>query len=88
MIAFVGTTYTGQYEDIKSINDEIAKVNKEKGLDVHIHVDGASGGFVAPFVVPELEWDFRLPLVCSINASGHKSVRRTSGMCADIRRVG
>ncbi|SCV70687.1 BQ2448_3449 [Microbotryum intermedium] len=70
--AILGTTYTGQYEDIKAINDEVAKVNKEKGLDVHIHVDGASGGFVAPFVVPQLEWDFRLPLVCSINASGHK----------------
>ncbi|KDE07904.1 glutamate decarboxylase [Microbotryum lychnidis-dioicae p1A1 Lamole] len=70
--AILGTTYTGQYEDIKGINDEVAKVNKEKGLDVHIHVDGASGGFVAPFVMPDLEWDFRLPLVCSINASGHK----------------
>jgi glutamate decarboxylase len=46
--------------------------NKALGLDVHIHVDAASGGFVAPFVYPELKWDFRVPLVCSINVSGHK----------------
>jgi glutamate/tyrosine decarboxylase-like PLP-dependent enzyme len=44
----------------------------EKGIDVPLHVDAASGGFVAPFLVPELEWDFRLPRVQSINASGHK----------------
>jgi len=68
----LGTTYTGQYEDIKALNDALLIKNKETGLDVHIHVDAASGGFVAPFVVPELEWDFRLPLVCSINVSGHK----------------
>ncbi|KAI5474691.1 cytosolic nonspecific dipeptidase [Pseudohyphozyma bogoriensis] len=68
----LGTTYTGQYEDVKAVNDLLLEHNKKHDLDVHIHVDGASGGFVAPFVVPELEWDFRLPLVCSINASGHK----------------
>ena len=44
----------------------------QTGLDVPVHVDGASGGFVAPFIDPELEWDFRLPRVASINASGHK----------------
>lgn len=64
----LGTTYTGHYEDVKGINDLL----EEKGLDVSIHVDAASGGFVAPFVLPELEWDFRLPRVVSINASGHK----------------
>jgi glutamate decarboxylase len=48
---------------------------EETGLDVAIHVDAASGGFFAPFVYPDLEWDFRLPRVQSINASGHK-VRR------------
>ncbi|KAF9516598.1 hypothetical protein BS47DRAFT_658820 [Hydnum rufescens UP504] len=70
--AILGTTYTGQYEDVAGLNDELEKKNKELGIDVHIHVDAASGGFVAPFVVPDLIWDFRVPLVCSINVSGHK----------------
>ncbi|EHK16091.1 uncharacterized protein TRIVIDRAFT_217152 [Trichoderma virens Gv29-8] len=64
----LGTTYTGHYEDVKGINDLLV----EKNLDVPIHVDAASGGFVAPFVLPDLEWDFRLPKVVSINVSGHK----------------
>lgn len=64
----LGTTYTGEYEDIKAVNDLLVK----KGLDTPIHVDAASGGFVAPFVVPDLEWDFRLERVISINVSGHK----------------
>lgn len=61
-----------EYEDIVALNDLLEKKNKEQDLDVHIHVDAASGGFVAPFVKPDLEWDFRVPLVCSINVSGHK----------------
>jgi len=72
VVAILGTTYTGQYEDVETLNNELEKKNAATGWDVHIHVDAASGGFVAPFVVPELKWDFRLPLVCSINASGHK----------------
>jgi glutamate decarboxylase len=64
----LGTTYTGEYEDVKAVNDLLVA----KGLDTPIHVDAASGGFVAPFVVPDLEWDFRLPRVVSINVSGHK----------------
>lgn len=70
--AILGTTYTGEYEDVLTLNNLLEKKNKELGLDVHIHVDGASGGFVAPFTNPDLQWDFRVPLVCSINASGHK----------------
>lgn len=66
--AIMGTTYTGEYEDVKALNDELIKRN----VDCGIHVDAASGGFVAPFVRPELEWDFRLPRVVSINLSGHK----------------
>lgn len=66
--AIIGTTYTGQYEDVKAINDLLL----EKNIDCSIHVDAASGGFVAPFVVPELAWDFRLEKVVSINVSGHK----------------
>ncbi|KAH8728100.1 pyridoxal phosphate-dependent transferase [Phaeosphaeriaceae sp. PMI808] len=66
--AILGTTYTGEYEDIKGINDLLV----ERNIDVDIHVDAASGGFVAPFVNPGLLWDFRLPKVTSINVSGHK----------------
>ena len=58
--------------DIKGLNDALAELNEKTGWDVPIHVDGASGAFVAPFLEPELEWDFRLPLVRSINVSGHK----------------
>jgi glutamate decarboxylase len=72
LVGILGTTYTGEYEDILELNNLLEKKNAETGLDVHIHVDAASGGFVAPFVVPDLPWDFRLPLVCSINVSGHK----------------
>ncbi|BCR82723.1 glutamate decarboxylase [Aspergillus chevalieri] len=66
--AIMGTTYTGEYEDVKGINDLLI----ERGLDTPIHVDAASGGFVAPFVKPDLVWDFRLERVVSINVSGHK----------------
>ncbi|KAI1364837.1 glutamate decarboxylase [Xylaria arbuscula] len=66
--AILGTTYTGEYEDVKAVNDLLV----ERGLDCPIHVDAASGGFVAPFVVPDLEWDFRCEKVVSINVSGHK----------------
>ncbi|UPK99371.1 hypothetical protein LCI18_010306 [Fusarium solani-melongenae] len=68
MCCILGTTYTGEYEDIKAINDLLV----ERDLDIPIHVDAASGGFVAPFVVPDLEWDFRCEKVVSINVSGHK----------------
>jgi glutamate decarboxylase len=64
----LGTTYTGEYEDMKALNDLLVK----KNIDCPIHVDAASGGFVAPFVYPSLKWDFRLEKVVSINVSGHK----------------
>ncbi|OJJ48439.1 hypothetical protein ASPZODRAFT_61761 [Penicilliopsis zonata CBS 506.65] len=66
--AILGTTYTGEYEDVKAINDLLVS----KKIACPIHVDAASGGFVAPFVNPDLEWDFRLENVVSINVSGHK----------------
>ena len=72
VVGILGSTYTGEYEPIKELNDALVKLNAETGWDVPIHVDGASGAFVAPFLNPELEWDFRLPLVKSINVSGHK----------------
>ncbi|THC90226.1 hypothetical protein EYZ11_010307 [Aspergillus tanneri] len=66
--AILGTTYTGEYEDVKAINDLLV----ERKIDCPIHVDAASGGFVAPFIHPSLQWDFRLEKVVSINVSGHK----------------
>jgi len=72
VVGILGSTYTGEYEPIAELNDALVERNARTGWDVPIHVDGASGGFVAPFTRPELAWDFRLPLVRSINASGHK----------------
>jgi glutamate decarboxylase len=72
VVAILGTTYTGEFEPIEQIHDALVALNAQKGWDVPMHVDGASGGFVAPFLHPDLKWDFRLPLVKSINASGHK----------------
>ncbi|KAH6799365.1 glutamate decarboxylase [Perilla frutescens var. frutescens] len=70
--AILGSTLNGEFEDVKRLNDLLVEKNKETGWDTPIHVDAASGGFIAPFLYPELEWDFRLPLVKSINVSGHK----------------
>ncbi|XP_065858183.1 glutamate decarboxylase 1-like [Euphorbia lathyris] len=70
--AILGSTLNGEFEDVKKLNDLLVEKNNETGWDTPIHVDAASGGFIAPFLYPELEWDFRLPLVKSINVSGHK----------------
>lgn len=70
--AVVGTTFTGHADDVKGINDMLIALKESDGIDVPIHVDGASGGFVWPFLYPDIEWDFRLEQVRSINASGHK----------------
>jgi glutamate decarboxylase len=70
--AILGSTYNGEFEDVKTLNDLLEKKNAEKGWHIPIHVDAASGGFIAPFIYPDLVWDFRLPLVKSINVSGHK----------------
>ncbi|MFT9252037.1 MAG: glutamate decarboxylase [Acetobacter okinawensis] len=67
-----GVTFTCQYEPVAEIAAALDKLQAETGLDIPIHVDAASGGFTAPFKEPDMEWDFRLPRVCSINASGHK----------------
>lgn len=72
VVPTLGVTFTCQYEPVKAVSDALDKLQKDAGLDIPIHVDGASGGFLAPFVDPNLEWDFRLPRVKSINASGHK----------------
>ena len=68
----VGTTFTGHADDFVGINDFLVGLKNDKGLDVPMHVDGASGGFVWPFLYPDEPWDFRLEQVRSINVSGHK----------------
>jgi len=68
----LGSTYTGAYEPVKEVADLLDEYEKQTGISVPIHVDGASGGFIAPFATPKLEWDFRIPRVVSINTSGHK----------------
>jgi len=70
--AVLGTTFTGHADDIRGINDHLVALKHERGLDVPLHVDAASGGFVWPFLYPDSEWDFRLEQVRSINVSGHK----------------
>jgi glutamate decarboxylase len=72
VIPILGTTFTGEFEPIEEVHDRVVTYNAANGLDIPIHVDAASGGFVAPFLHPNLVWDFRLPQVKSINVSGHK----------------
>lgn len=72
VFAILGSTLTGHYQNVAEIAEILDEVERETGNDVSLHVDGASGAFVAPFCSPELRWDFRIPRVRSINASGHK----------------
>jgi glutamate decarboxylase len=72
VVAILGTTYTGELEPIAEICAALDTLAADGGLDVPVHVDAASGGFVVPFLHPEVVWDFRLPRVVSINVSGHK----------------
>jgi glutamate decarboxylase len=72
VVAVLGSTYTGEFEDVAALCEQLAALNARTGWDVRVHVDAASGGFVAPFTQPDLAWDFRQPLVASINTSGHK----------------
>ena len=72
VVPILGTTFTGEFEPIQEVHDAVVARNAETGWDVAVHVDAASGGFVAPFLHPNLMWDFRLPQVKSINVSGHK----------------
>ncbi|WP_127481094.1 glutamate decarboxylase [Nocardioides pantholopis] len=72
VVPTLGVTFTCQYEPVADVAAALDRLQEDTGLDVPIHVDGASGGFIAPFVEPDLLWDFRLPRVKSINASGHK----------------
>ncbi len=72
VVAILGSTFDGSYEPVAEICSLLDDLQERTGLDVPVHVDGASGAFVAPFLDRDLEWDFRLPRVASINASGHK----------------
>ncbi len=68
----LGTTFTGQMDDLGSLDELLLRVESEKGWRIPLHIDAASGGFIAPFARPEQEWDFRLASVRSINVSNHK----------------
>lgn len=70
--AVLGTTHIGEADPIEEINDLLVRIKADKGWDIPLHVDGASGAFIAPFSEPDFRWDFRLEQVASINASGHK----------------
>ncbi|MFF1877900.1 glutamate decarboxylase [Leifsonia sp. NPDC058230] len=72
VVAIMGVTYTGMYEPVAEIAKALDRIQETTGLDIPIHVDGASGGMIAPFLQPELAWDFRLPRVASISTSAHK----------------
>ncbi|SDJ86951.1 glutamate decarboxylase [Nocardioides sp. YR527] len=72
VVGVLGTTFTGHMDDIVGINQLLLDVKKDKGIDIPLHVDAASGGFVWPFLYPDSPWDFRLEQVRSINVSGHK----------------
>ena len=72
VVPTLGVTFDGRYEPVRAVADALDQFQKESGLDIPIHVDAASGGFLAPFCAPDLVWDFRLPRVKSINTSGHK----------------
>lgn len=68
----LGSTFNGEFEDVAGICEMVQRINDANGWNIPVHVDAASGGFIAPFTRPELKWDFRLPQVKSINVSGHK----------------
>jgi glutamate decarboxylase len=72
VVAIMGSTFDGSYEPVAELAAALDDLRARTGLDIPIHVDGASGAMIAPFLDPEITWDFRLPRVASINASGHK----------------
>jgi glutamate decarboxylase len=72
VVGIAGSTFTGEDDDFRDIHDWLDDYERRTGTSVPMHIDAASGGFINPFLYPEYEWDFRLPRVQSINASGHK----------------
>ena len=71
-MAVLGSTMDGSYEPVQEICAALDRYEAAFGVSVPVHVDAASGGFIAPFIQPDLVWDFRLERVVSIQASGHK----------------
>jgi glutamate decarboxylase len=72
VVAILGSTFDGSYEPVAEIAEALDQLQERNGWDIPVHVDGASGAMIAPFLDPDLSWDFRLPRVASINTSGHK----------------
>jgi glutamate decarboxylase len=72
VVAAMGSTLDGSYEPVAEISGALDRMEAEQGFSVPMHVDAASGGFIAPFIDPDVKWDFQLDRVQSINASGHK----------------
>ncbi|PKF61574.1 glutamate decarboxylase [Psychromonas sp. psych-6C06] len=72
VVGIAGQTFTGEDDDFQAIHDWLDAYEEKTGISIPMHIDAASGGFVNPFLYPDYEWDFRLPRVQSINASGHK----------------
>ncbi len=72
IVPIVGVTWTGLNDDVEALDKALSTYNEKMGLEIPIHVDGASGGFILPFIKPECKWDFRLKNVVSISTSGHK----------------
>jgi glutamate decarboxylase len=72
VVAILGSTFDGSYEPVAEISAALDDLAQRSGWDIPLHIDGASGAMIAPFLDPDLRWDFRLPRVASINTSGHK----------------
>jgi len=84
----LGTTFTGHMDDLESINGLLARIESERELQIPLHIDAASGGFIVPFSQPDLRWDFRLSQVRSINVSNHKFGLVYPGMGTIVFRDG
>jgi glutamate decarboxylase len=80
VVVILGSTFDGAYEDVEGLSKALDDLQERTGLDIPIHVDGASGAMVAPFIDPSLKWDFQVPRVVSINTSGHKYGRVYPGV--------
>jgi glutamate decarboxylase len=80
VVAILGSTFDGSYEPVAALAAALDDLHERTGLDVPIHVDGASGAMIAPFLDPDLVWDFRLERVASVNTSGHKYGRVYPGV--------
>ena len=86
VVPIQGVTITGLNDNVKAINDALDKLNREKGWEICIHVDAATGGFIHPFIDPKTEWDFRLKWVLSIRMEGyHKIQQNCINVCLYLR---